>query len=107
MFQSPICDCPQPFPAPVTSQWLCPICPSGVITPHQMLGIRLLPPAELVLNSSGKCVTAQPDMWLLIKKARQQQFATRGVGELSKQGPGHSGLLWALGLARTGWVMLH
>lgn len=29
------------------------------------------------------------------------------MGELSKQGPGHPGLLWALGLARTGWVMLH
>ena len=33
-----------------------------------MLGIRLLPPAELVLNSSGKWVTAQPDLWLLIKR---------------------------------------
>lgn len=68
MCWSPTCDCPQPFPAPVTSQWSCPICPSGVLTPHQMLGIRLFPPAELVLNSSGKCVTAQPDMWLLIKR---------------------------------------
>lgn len=72
-----------------------------------MLAIRLLPPAELVLNSSGKHVTAQPDMWLLIKKARQWQFATRGVGELSKQGPGHSDLLWAFGLAKAGWVMSH